>query len=337
MSNPIFSIVIPAYNKAKELERCLSTVLGQTFAEIEVIVVDDGSTDETENVLSIFRQKDTRVSVIRHTENSSLLASRITGMKAAKGEYLLFVDADDYLELDTCERLYKWLKHKQCDIVEFAYQCEPYQDIEYYPTVPDDIPKAMMQILYPYTVWNKCYSIELIQRALEKIESFYCNMSEDGYFSIVFTVMAKSYERIGDCLYHYVIGEGMSTAVYHDKTQVDRAVASIQAKREHLSSFLKKNRTDLLEYLDGFYKNDLMSVWKLCIDAEDIEVQFELLKELDGLTEMEYLKQRKIQIADALKTLHPYQNTDIAGRNSLLFKAWRRDVLQAGIKRILKR
>lgn len=337
MSNPIFSIVIPAYNKANELEHCLSTVLGQTLTDIEAIVVDDGSTDKTESILTRIQQNDSRVSIIRHPENASLLASRITGMKAAKGDYLLFVDADDYLELDACEKLQKWLKNRQCDIVEFAYQCEPHQDIEYYSNIPDDLPKAMMQIQYPYTVWNKCYSIELIRKALEEIESFYCNMSEDGYFSIVFSVIAKNYERIGECLYHYVIGEGMSTAAYHNKAQVDKAVASIQAKREHLSSFLKKNRTDLLEYLDGFYKNDLMSVWKLCIDAEDIEVQFELLKELDGLTEMGYLKQRKIQIADALKTLHPYQNTDIAGRNSLLLKAWRRDVLQAGIKRILKR
>lgn len=337
MSNPIFSIVIPAYNKANELERCLSSAIGQSLDDIEVIVVDDGSTDGTEKILTRFQQKDNRLSVIKHVVNASVLASRITGMRAATGEYLLFLDADDYLELDACERLQKWLKNRRCDIVEFAYQYELSRNTGDCPDIPLDIPKAMMQIKYPYMLWNKCYSIELIRRALNEIDSFYCNMSEDGYLSVVFCVIAKNYERIDDCLYHYVTSDGISTTAYNDKAQVEKAVKAIQVKKAYLRSFLEKNRIDLLEYLDVFYQNDLLSVWKLCIDAEDLEIQFELLKELDCLAGMDYLQRRKKQINEALETLYPYQNTDIAGRNRLLWQAWVRDVFKAGINRILKR
>jgi|GEM_PF-2023197 glycosyltransferase involved in cell wall biosynthesis len=332
---PEFSIVIPAYNKAGEIGRCLSSVLNQTYRNIEAIVVDDGSTDDTTTVISSYQ--DERIRLIENGQNKSLLASRIEGMKVARGKYLLFVDADDYLEVDACERLHKWLQNRQCDILEFAYQCEPYQKIEKYPIIPEDIPRAMMEIKYPYTVWNKCYSIELIQNTLPLIESFYCNMSEDGYFSVAFATVAKSYERIDDCLYNYVLENGMSNDAYHDSNQVRRAVESIQNKKEHLSRFLTKTRADLEPKIDGFYQNDLLTVRNLCMNADDIEVQLELLGELDSLTENDFLQQRKDEIKESLNMTYSYKNTDIRGRNRLLKKMWKQDVLKAALKRILWR
>ena len=90
------SVIVPAYNAAEYLEKCVSSVLQQTRENLEVIVVNDGSTDRTPELCEQLRNKDSRVRVI-HKENGGLSSARNLGLEAATGEYVFFLDADDWL------------------------------------------------------------------------------------------------------------------------------------------------------------------------------------------------------------------------------------------------
>ena len=92
---PTVSVIIPTYNRAKLLPRAIKSVLNQTFKDFEVIIVDDGSTDNTEEVINEFQKHDKRIKYIRHEKNKGAAAARNTGIKIAQGEYIAFQDSDD--------------------------------------------------------------------------------------------------------------------------------------------------------------------------------------------------------------------------------------------------
>lgn len=102
-SNKI-SIVVPIYKVENDLDRCVKSILGQTYQNIEIILVDDGSPDKCPKMCDEYAKEETRVKVI-HKKNGGLSDARNVGTRAASGEYLMYVDSDDYIELDACERL----------------------------------------------------------------------------------------------------------------------------------------------------------------------------------------------------------------------------------------
>jgi len=93
--NPKVSVIIPTYNRAHLIGRAIQSVLNQTYQDFELIVVDDGSTDNTNEVIKEFSQKDKRILYIKHDKNKGGSAARNTGIKAARGEYIAFQDSDD--------------------------------------------------------------------------------------------------------------------------------------------------------------------------------------------------------------------------------------------------
>jgi len=114
--NPKISIIIPVYNIARWLESCLQSVLGQTFSALEVIAVNDGSTDTSLSVLENFARQDKRLKIITQP-NQGPAAARYTGIQAAQGKWILFVDGDDLLAPDYCEKLYEASERFQADLV----------------------------------------------------------------------------------------------------------------------------------------------------------------------------------------------------------------------------
>lgn len=122
MDNPdmiAVSVIIPVYNAEKYLRDCLEGVINQTLTSLEIICVDDGSADGTAKILEEYQKKDRRIQVIRQ-ENSGAGVARNTGMAAAKGEYLSFLDADDKFEKDMLQAAYESIKTHEADICAFA-------------------------------------------------------------------------------------------------------------------------------------------------------------------------------------------------------------------------
>lgn len=116
---PKISIIVPVYNVKKYLSKCLDSLINQTLKDIEIICVNDGSTDNSLDILNEYAKKDERIVVI-NKENSGPGASRNLGIEKARGGYILFVDADDWIEKRTCEICYKRVKKYQVDMLSFC-------------------------------------------------------------------------------------------------------------------------------------------------------------------------------------------------------------------------
>lgn len=120
MSEPKISIIIPVYNVEKYLRECLDSCVNQTLEDIEIICVDDCSPDNSIKILEEYQQKDSRIKILRHETNKNLGAARNTGLANATGEYIWFVDSDDYIDTKACQILYDTIKEFDVDMLCFS-------------------------------------------------------------------------------------------------------------------------------------------------------------------------------------------------------------------------
>lgn len=123
MNNPLVSIIVPAYNVEKYIACCLDSILYQTYNNIEIIIVNDGSTDHTLEISQQYKKKDARITLIDQ-QNSGVSESRNAALKCANGDYVLFVDADDWLDIQTIQVCIEQAETEQADVCFFAYQSE---------------------------------------------------------------------------------------------------------------------------------------------------------------------------------------------------------------------
>lgn len=119
MSSPLVSVIIPVFNVEAYLKECLDSIINQTFSDIEIICIDDGSTDSSPEILREYASKDSRVIIITK-ENGGLSSARNAGMEATSGEYVTFLDSDDYLEIDAIQQLYDKASSEQLDMLVFC-------------------------------------------------------------------------------------------------------------------------------------------------------------------------------------------------------------------------
>ena len=113
--NPKISIIVPIYNVEKYLPKCIDSIINQTLENIEIILVNDGSTDSCAEIIESYANKDNRIKVI-HKKNGGQSSARNMGLDIAKGEYIGFVDSDDWLHYDMYENMYKSIKKVNSDL-----------------------------------------------------------------------------------------------------------------------------------------------------------------------------------------------------------------------------
>ena len=113
----LISVIVPIYNVEKYLERCVESIINQTYKNLEIILVDDGSPDNCPQMCDDYAKKDSRIKVV-HKKNGGLSDARNAGMKVATGEYVSFIDSDDYISLDFYETLLETIVDNDSDIVE---------------------------------------------------------------------------------------------------------------------------------------------------------------------------------------------------------------------------
>lgn len=120
VENPLISIIVPVYNVEKYLRQCLESLINQTYKNIEIICINNGSKDKSSEILVEFAQKDSRIKIITQ-EKSGVSAARNSGLKIASGDYIMFVDSDDWAEIDACEKLITEAKLTGADVVLFSH------------------------------------------------------------------------------------------------------------------------------------------------------------------------------------------------------------------------
>ena len=250
MNNPgtsgTISVIVPVYNVEEYLPRCLESILGQTYRDLQVILVDDGSTDGSSRLCAEFAERDPRIECIR-TSNSGVSAARNRGLEAAKGRWIGFVDADDYIEAGFYETLVTHLTHSDKQIVCCGVRAEDTEGnrIERFkgrrfPAGEQDFDRddALLRYLNPDTrilywaVWNKLYSAELLKGiAFENGRV----IAEDFDFTLRCFLRSNGLRYIPDELYHYLVrpgsaitGSRFSKNSFDGMFFMDRAVREIQ-------------------------------------------------------------------------------------------------------------
>lgn len=239
---PYFSVLIPVFNQVGLMDQCIESLKKQTFGDLEIIIVDDGSTDESLKMLERFAKEDSRIRILRHEKNKSLAAARYTAMKEAKGQYILFLDSDDYYFDYTCEKIHNYLMENPVDIVRFGYYGIRTDMTEEFPPVKTEDPYgALLNGEITPTVWKNCYSKSVIEKTLDRTESFYCNMGEDVFWGTVLYSIAESFGTLDEKLHNYLMGEGMSTNVTNQTIEkFKRNLASTTECGRQLVKYISK-------------------------------------------------------------------------------------------------
>ena len=224
-TQPKISILIPVYNTAKYLPRCMASVLGQTLKDIEIIAVNDASPDNAAEVLAEYAAKDSRVKVVTHEKNGGILAARLSGIAAATGEYLIFLDADDFLDTDTARACYAKIQATGADMIHFCFDVKvghtqklPFaKQVErrlrpYNGTLRgrEVFEGAFVKGLYRWNICGKCISADVCRKAAAALPPGYYIMAEDFCFYTLMSWFAQHYEPLQKKCYHYGLEIGVS-------------------------------------------------------------------------------------------------------------------------------
>ena len=204
----LVSIIVPVYNIADYLPRCLETIGAQTYHHLEIILVDDGSSDHSGKICDEFSKTDKRVIVV-HQKNTGLWAARNVGQRMSRGNYIMFIDGDDYLHLDAVKTLYQAINsNKGYDIAMIDYKATCVLDEDIQGETEGDFQELTQSELVPKllsreisrNVWNKLYRRSLI-------ENIYANdypLSEDFDFNIRVFIQANNAAFIRRKMYFWV-------------------------------------------------------------------------------------------------------------------------------------
>lgn len=213
MHQPKVSVIIPVYNVEKYLHQCLDSVIGQTLQDIEIICVNDSSTDSSLSILEDYQKKDNRIQIITQ-ENSGAGAARNRGLSIAKGEYLSFLDSDDFFETDMLEKAYDMAEKVQADFV--VYKSDQYHTDEdkfvsttwvvretelppYYPFNYRQMTSNVFKVFVGWA-WDKLYRKEFIQKHALKFQEQ--RTSNDMLFVFSALVLAKKIAVVPEILAH---------------------------------------------------------------------------------------------------------------------------------------
>ncbi|MEH7351933.1 glycosyltransferase family 2 protein [Gottfriedia acidiceleris] len=211
------SVIIPAYNIEKYIERSVKSVLSQTLADIEIIIINDGSTDRTLDIINAI--KDKKIKIINQ-ENSGVSRAREQGIEIAEGEYLYFLDGDDWLENDALEYMYNVSSKRNLDILMVdAYIDDDMGNIDYLQGAKkisvDPLLDIMTDNVIP-SLWSKFFKRDLFTKN-SIIHPIDISMGEDLFLNIQLFYNASRIYRIEKAFLHYIIRPDSSTQQYSEK------------------------------------------------------------------------------------------------------------------------
>lgn len=266
--SPKISIITPVYNADLYLEECLNSLVNQTLEDIEIICVNDNSKDKSLKILQNFAKKDKRIKIINFDKTSGQSRARNVALESVSGEYIGFVDADDFVDLDMFEKMYKKSQNADmvmCQAKVFDDKVKTYKDDAYFalecfddkfaekPFTHEDTVDFITEI--NVSVWNKIYRTKFLKKLGVKFQEGF--IYEDlPYFYEVYT-QAKKVVLLKEFLYSYRINNQNSTMTRTDKNVKDRVdMASLTYDILKKQKYFEKIKSTLLNTIihDLFYR-----------------------------------------------------------------------------------
>ena len=270
------SIIVPVYQVEKYIRQCVDSILAQTFTDFELILVDDGSKDKSDQICDEYAVIDQRVKVI-HKENGGAADTRNIGLDHAVGNYIMFIDSDDYIDPTMLECLYKNILNEDADIAacNYCYFFENNREIDFSIQIESEVLSGT-EIFYSRknernygfwtVVWNKLYKKEIFGKVRFRCGKYY----EDEFFANDLYQIDIKVVTIPECLYYYRQHNNSTMR----KKSIEKNFDLIEAFQERIGVYLKEER-----YADQAYKVKIFSLEYLAeskklITNKDEENQF---------------------------------------------------------------
>ena len=270
---PLVSIIIPVYNVEKYLDKCIESIVNQTYTNLEIILVDDGSPDNCPQMCDAWAEKDSRIKVV-HKENGGLSSARNKGLDIAKGGYILFVDSDDYISYDCVDILLKTLLENKCDLAVaryietnngrtkkkvFSKKTFVFNEADYWNNYyvnlfsQTDISAAFINAC------GKLYKKELFDNIRFPIGK----INEDTFTTYKIISECSKIAYIDKLVYYYVYRPSSITRSINSSKEIIKSLDVIDAMKERVNYFARNNfdknlikyaYIDLLDYqIDRYY------------------------------------------------------------------------------------
>ncbi len=208
-----FSIIIPIYKVENLLERCVKSVCEQTYKDIEIILVDDGSPDNCPSMCDEYEKKDSRIKVI-HKENGGLSDARNKGLEVATGDYVIFVDSDDYIETDACEKFLSLARKGYDILIADAFVEGGVYDVEHIDVneiIKGDeyLKRSLVAGKFPVVAWLNAYRRDFLIK--NNLLFKFGILHEDVEFTPRAFLLANTVASVKNKFYHYIIREDSIT------------------------------------------------------------------------------------------------------------------------------
>lgn len=291
------SVVIPVYNVEKYLSECLDSVINQTYKNLQIIIVDDGSTDFSGKICDVYAEKDNRITVV-HQKNAGAGAAKNTGLELIDGDYFSIIDSDDYIELDMYEKMVNSLEKYNADIVQCLFRNVFVNDsFDRKYKIKGNYPKVLTsksflkEYLYDWKYaifWNKLFKKSLLQNIKFPVG----RKIDDEFFTYKLVCNAKKVVNIDNILYNYrmrktsVMNENNSDRLIYDR--IDCFVERYDYIRKKYPSLDKKYLTKLYDSL-LYYKTQVNNTEKL--EKYISKIQKPKINKIDKINEiMRYKK-----------------------------------------------
>lgn len=281
------SIIVPIFKVEKFIHQCIESITAQTYRDIEIILVDDGSPDNCPSICDEYALKDSRINVV-HQENKGLIEARKSGLRAATGDYVCFVDGDDWIEPDMYENIARAIEkyNPDCVVTQFYYSYPDREEKsrycfnkEYYSR--SELEKEVFPIMlfdgtyYSFGVypncWTKVFKKEILEKHIYDVDSR-IRLGEDIAFTYPCLMSSNSVSFIDEPLYYYRVNNESMTKTYDSQLSelFMLPYLSLVNKSRELNIDLRLQLPYYLLYLTNFVvRNEAININSKSIDARD--------------------------------------------------------------------
>ena len=279
---PLVSIIIPVYNVEKYLDKCITSVVNQTYQKLEIILIDDGSPDNCPALCDQWQAKDNRIKVI-HQQNGGLSVARNEGLKLATGEFIGFVDSDDWIESEMYETLLTVLLETDADIAVCKFQSETERSkvtrIKQSSSVrkqysSEEALSMLLQGHIASAVWNKIYR----RGILSNISFPNSKICEDHLWTPMVIGNARLIVCVNHSFYHYI--QRPDSLFRNAKLAVKRGLDRIELSKQR-TNYIRKNYPSLARIANIKLLNLLSSEYiKIKLNSNSFDEDGKILREL---------------------------------------------------------
>lgn len=294
MINRLVSIIVPVYNVENYLDRCMNSIVSQSYGSLEIIMVDDGSNDNSSRMCDEWGKRDKRIKVV-HKSNQGLGEARNTGIECAHGDYVCFVDSDDYIDIEMVEQCISFATENDLDIVSYGFVKE-----QRHGKVIELVPKVSEVFFYDENVYTKflpmlmvsgisgkhnnlqislCASFiksEVIKRTGWKCESERKLISEDMYSLLKLYVGIKSVGIIKKSFYHYCENSTSLTHTFRSDRFEKNKYWYVECKK--LCDKIGYD-ADIKSYITDQFFSNIIALIKMSVGEKDIKEK-DFIKEI---------------------------------------------------------